>query len=567
MRHALTVLSTVALLGTGAVGQTTWYVDASAPGPGTGSFLDPFVQIQDAIQAASPADTVLVLPGTYAPVDFLGKDLVVRSRDGANATTVDGGGVARCVVFRSGESAAAILEGFTVTNGFGAPVTWIQMACSDGDGAGIVCVGSSPTIRECRIVGNATGISGTPGNVFGGGGGGIAAITTLSASADPTLIRCSLENNTTADGGIETNNGNGEPGGPGGGAYALGYSPAQPASITLVDCVIRGNMTGAGGDAMALNPAGATGGTGGAGGGVCATYGSATLVNCFVASNQCGRGGAGSAGATGGGVNGTGGSGGGCAIGPSGTVTLVGCTVGGNQAGMGGTSSGLPVLPPGPGGVAGGLMGAVATNTIVWANLPDQIDTTASLTWCIVEAGAPGMGNFSADPMLVDPVNGDFHLSPLSPAIDAGDNLAVGLPATDFEGDPRIFHGTVDIGADETILTQLPAQPAPGAPVTLSVFNLTPGREYYNIFSFDVCPQGPGTGHPGLLGICTNDPSVLIAQLNRPLGFHPYHFAATADTMTFGPYAVPPVTVESVLFDFTGGTLGAYSRVVRFVIQ
>ena len=39
---------------------------------------------------------------------------------------------------------------------------------------------------------------------------------------------------------------------------------------------------------------------------------------------------------------------------------------------------------------------------------------------------------------MVDPDNGDFHLSPGSPCIDAGDNTAVpdGL-TTDFDGNPR----------------------------------------------------------------------------------------------------------------------------------
>ena len=50
-------------------------------------------------------------------------------------------------------------------------------ACQDGDGGGILCLGSSPTIRDCRIVGNTSGMSGTPGGSFGGPGGGIAALT------------------------------------------------------------------------------------------------------------------------------------------------------------------------------------------------------------------------------------------------------------------------------------------------------------------------------------------------------------------------------------------------------
>ncbi|MEQ8820457.1 MAG: choice-of-anchor Q domain-containing protein [Sumerlaeia bacterium] len=54
----------------------------------------------------------------------------------------------------------------------------------------------------------------------------------------------------------------------------------------------------------------------------------------------------------------------------------------------------------------------------------------------------------SANPLFADEGNGDFRLSPNSPAIDAG-NPSV-APATDFEGDPR-DDGMPDLGYDEFI--------------------------------------------------------------------------------------------------------------------
>jgi hypothetical protein len=72
-----------------------------------------------------------------------------------------------------------------------------------------------------------------------------------------------------------------------------------------------------------------------------------------------------------------------------------------------------------------------------------------------------GIGSLETDPQLVDPANGDFHLTPTSPAVDAGSSLAeqytqlffsrYGLSiSVDIDGDVRPTEGTAwDMGPDE----------------------------------------------------------------------------------------------------------------------
>lgn len=164
-----------------------------------------FDVIQEAIDVSEDGDTILVHPGTYVEnINFSGKDIVVGSLflttgDTAyvDSTIIDGDSSGTVVTFENGESEAALLTGFTITGGY-----------TDGNGGGVNCVNSSPTIAYCYIIENRAdvrggGISCEPEahpvitdcrigrNTVGSGGGGIW----IGENSDPTIIDCRIHNN------------------------------------------------------------------------------------------------------------------------------------------------------------------------------------------------------------------------------------------------------------------------------------------------------------------------------------------------------------------------------------
>jgi|GEM_PF-1169782 len=99
--------------------------------------------------------------------------------------------------------------------------------------------------------------------------------------------------------------------------------------------------------------------------------------------------------------------------------------------------------------------------------------------------------NIDADPLFVEPGIGDLHLSYGSPCIDAGSNAAATANGgIDFEGDPRLTGGVVDIGCDEFHRhLYSTGEAAPGGCIDLRVID-TPGTTPVTV------ALGSGTHNP-----------------------------------------------------------------------
>jgi len=110
---------------------------------------DDYATIQEAINASSNDDTVIVRSGTYYEnIDFLGKAIVLKSEQGPSSTTIDGLQNGSVVVFVTGEGQGSLIEGFTIANGSGTQVG------GGLRGGGIYCFESSPVISGNVITGN-----------------------------------------------------------------------------------------------------------------------------------------------------------------------------------------------------------------------------------------------------------------------------------------------------------------------------------------------------------------------------------------------------------------------------
>ncbi len=143
------------------------------------------------------------------------------------------------------------------------------------------------------------------------------------------------------------------------------------------------------------------------------------------------------------------------------SVTLANCTVSGNTASTAG------------GGLANLQAPASLANVIIWDNETNGDRTAPEVSFysmgedlpiisnsLIANWGGSGNwngalavdegGNIDADPLFVNPANGDYRLQTCSPAINKGGNATLpGGVTQDADGNPRTVHTVVDMGAFE----------------------------------------------------------------------------------------------------------------------
>jgi hypothetical protein len=315
-------------------------------------------------------------------------------------------------------------------------------------GSGAVTLNNS-TLSDNAAQGGA-GVDGFVAPGFAGDGWGGAIY--VNGGANATLINSTLSGNT-AQGGVADRKHQGR--GNGGGLYNDG-------TVTLTSVTVSGNSASVfaeglfnGGMATLTNCTVSSNiGTG------LYSTGTATLTNCTISSNT------------------------GPGLANSGTATLTNCTISANNNG-GVSNSSTATLILGNTIVAGNA-GADVTGqfTSLGNNLIGATDSSSG--W--VSSDLTGTAATPVNPLLnaLNSYGGPTQtmaLLPGSPAIDAGDSTAPGLPSTDQRGFARISGAAVDIGAYEVQLPTL-------SPATLA--DGTYGAAYSQTLTATEEPGGAG---------------------------------------------------------------------------
>ena len=137
------------------------------------------------------------------------------------------------------------------------------------------------------------------------------------------------------------------------------------------------------------------------------------------------------------------------------------------------------------------------TNCIVWdnhANSDPEIwsnTTSPTITYSDIKGGWLGSGNIDANPLFVDPLNGDFRLQPGSPCIDTGD------PSYPLDPDgTRADMGAFFFDTRPTLTTSVLVS---GAIASAKISNATP--DDWVIFAWSFAGGGPTNTPYGIASI------------------------------------------------------------------
>jgi len=138
----------------------------------------PFDKIQTTIadDETENGDMLLVCPGTYAEmINFLGKNITVKSQSGAAVTFITGDNTNNPVVtFSSGETVNAVLDGFTIDN---------QAAANTATRGISISAGSAPTIKNCVVEGNVMSTGQNGAGIYINGGTATIQSSTIGGNA------------------------------------------------------------------------------------------------------------------------------------------------------------------------------------------------------------------------------------------------------------------------------------------------------------------------------------------------------------------------------------------------
>lgn len=509
----------------------THYVSLDSPNP-----RPPYINwataarvIQDAVDAASAGDEIVVTNGVYATGGHavygamtnrvaVTKPLSLRSVNGPQFTIIkgakapgggNGDGAVRCVYLANGAS----LSGFTLTNG--ATLYQVTDATRDRDasGGGVWCASTNAVLTNCVMTANSADWQG--GGAWGG-----------------TLYGCEFTGNSAYYGGgvnssvlencvLSANS-----------AHYAGGGTAG--ACRLKRCTLTGNSAGFGGGTSysSLENCSLTDNSAGSGGGA----ESATLRNCALTGN-------------------TARDEGGAAVGS----TLFNCTLTGNTATSGG-------------GVSSGAL----YNCIVYFNraLSGANYAGSSITFdhCFTTPLPAGPGNADADPQLADLA----HLSSSSPCIGAGSSAH----ATGVDLDNEPWADPPAVGADQTgptfgsfsvsigmsAVAVTPGYPVwltahIGGPVNKTVWDFGDGTTLTNRPSVRHAWNSAGTYVVGLTGYNDSNLDGVAATVVVTVSRVPYHYVDAKGVNPVFPYTSWETAATTVQEAIGAGSLP--ERIVR----